>query len=395
MQQFNFRSILRKCSRSILADFFEHHGALVQGIERKWLEDPATTVEDIMTAYVELPPAISKGIEVEFQNAHDLATEVGQEILLSQAHARNINLADAEDIEGLFERALWFSMNHPEVWEAGVRFAQADVVRDGRYWVKRSGMPPRMPNTTYAARDQLGKAVSEFFTNKEGRGRQHVVEHYTRPDGGEYFFVYLSDYADAYNGFDETGTLRRFIERHTFEVIFAYHQQQGTLELYAKGGKAVVHALQSLFARTILHTELPPEAGKPEYSLDILLNPDFEFATDPEDDIEKVAIHALIFTVLGKSPNFRIHIKTPKDEGRDSIHDVLDTALTQRSYSRTMLRVQKVTLCLYLSGRGRRKKLSFNVSLPNGCNLKSQSPELTALGRKYMLRWGIDNATPA
>jgi hypothetical protein len=396
MQHFNVKNILRKCARPMLADFFEHHGALAHDIDRDWLEDHATKVEEIMEKYLALPQNISRAMEVELQNAHDLASDAGKEILLCQAQAQNVDLASAEEIVGLLERALWFSMNHPDVWEASVRFAQADLVRDGRYWIKRSRMPLRAPNTSNAANERLGKAVSEFFSNKEGRGRQYVVEHHTRPDGGEYYFIYLSDYADAYNGFDESGSFHRMIERHTFEVIFAYYQQEGVLELYAKGGKKlVIEPLQMIFTRTILGMELPPELGAAEYSLDILLNPDFDFDVDPEDGIEKVAIHALTFTVLGKDPSFRFHIKTPKDEGQDSIHDVLDNALTQRSYSRTMLQVQKVTLCLYLAGRGRKKKLSFTVSMPNGCNLKNQSPELATLGRKYMLRWGIDNVAVA
>jgi hypothetical protein len=55
MQQFNFRRILKKCAEPMLADFFEHHRAFEHGIDREWLENPATGIKDLVIAYHRLP----------------------------------------------------------------------------------------------------------------------------------------------------------------------------------------------------------------------------------------------------------------------------------------------------------------------------------------------------
>ena len=394
MHQFNFRRVLGKCARPVLVDFFAHHGAFDHDIEREWLENPATKIEDIVTAYHRLPQRITKTMGYEFQNAFELGTSEGMEIILGECLSRNLDLSGSESIEGLLERALWFSMNHPDVWEVAIRFAQADAVKGGRSWVKRSGIPQRAPDVSDEANRRLCGALSEFFLNKEGRGHRAEVDHLSRADGGDYYFVYLSDFPEANHCFDESGALRREVQRPSFEVIFAYHQLDGTLDLYCKGGKKIVPSLQNIFARTMLHMELPPETGRQEYCLSMLLDPDMAFPTDPEDGIERVAIHALECHVLGRPANFRMSFRTPVDEGRASIHDVLDNDLAQNRVSRAMLDVRKARLCFYFSGsRGRSKTMKINIGLPNTSDLKSKREDMAQVGRKYLQRWGIDNAS--
>jgi hypothetical protein len=242
----------------------------------------------------------------------------------------------------------------------------------------------------------LRGTLSEYFLNKEGRGHRAEVDHLSRADGGEYFFVYLSNFPEAKNCFDENGNLVRHVERPSFEVIYACHPQDGVLELYSKGGKKIVPSLQSIFARTILHADLPPETGRQEYALNMLLDPDMNFPTDPEDGIERVAVHALECHVLGRPDNFRMSFRTPVDEGRSSIHDVLDNDLSQNRVSRAMLDVRKARLCFYFTNAtGRSKTMKVNISLPNTSDLKSKREDMARIGRKYLQRWGIDNAASA
>jgi hypothetical protein len=393
MQQFNFRRVLGKCARPILADFFEHHGAFDHGIDRAWLEDLDTKLEDIVTAYHCMPPRITTHMGYEFQNAFDLGSSEGMAIILGECLSRKIDLSDSENIEGLLERAMWFSMRYPDVWEAAIRFAQADAVKGGRSWVKRSGLPQCLVDVSDEAESQLCGALSEFFLNKEGRGHRAEVDHLSRADGGEYFFVYLSDFPDAKHCFDENGTLRRLVQSPSFEVIFACHPRDGILELFSKGGKKIVPMLQNIFARTILHIDLPLETGRQEYTLNMLLDPDFAFSTDPEDGIDQVVVHALECHVFGRPPSFRLACKTPVDEGRSSIQDVLDNDLKQNRVSRSMLDVRKARLCFYFSANsGCAKTMRVNISLPNTSDLKSKREDMARIGRKYLQRWGIDNA---
>lgn len=393
MQQFNLRRVLKKCARSSLADFFAYHGAFGKGLERSWVEDPATRLEDILTAYHGLPQSITSTLGYELQNAFELGTDEGMQIILGECDARNVDLADSEGIEGLLERALWFSMHHPEVWEAAIRFAQADAVKSGRSWIKRSGIQEWTLDVSEEAKNLLCRALSEFFLNKEGRGNQAELDHLSRADGGEYFFVYLSDFPNSMHCYDENGSLKRVLQRPSFEVIFAFHPNDGVLELYSKGGRRTVTELQNIFARSILHTELPTEGARQEYTLNMLLDRDMNFPTDPEDGIDRVVVHALECNVLGRPDTFRMAFKTPVDEGRSSIHDVLDNDLAQNRVSRPMLNVRKARICFYFAyPMGRSKTMKVNVSLPNTCDLKNKREDLAKIGRKYLQRWGIDSA---
>jgi hypothetical protein len=47
----------------------------------------------------------------------------------------------------------------------------------------------------------------------------------------------------------------------------------------------------------------------------------------------------------------------------------------------------------FVTGKhGRRRSLTFDVSFPDSCTLKSEDEEMRLLGEKYLKRWGIDRA---
>jgi hypothetical protein len=233
--------------------------------------------------------------------------------------------------------------------------------------------------------------MSAFF-REQGRGHNCRVDYFPRGNAHDYFFVYLSDYADTYVNFDEGGNFHRNTERRAFEVVFAYDRENGALEMFAKGGRKVVEPLQELFCNVVLGRKLKAEAtGRGPYVLDGLLDRSFRFETDPEDGVVEVAVRSLRLAIIGRRRG-RITLDADPERGRDCIYDMLDEDLNRRRLPRTVLHVCKGTIHFKLNGNGHGRSLTFNVSLPNHCDLKSKREELRLLGEKYLRRWEIDVA---
>jgi hypothetical protein len=66
--------------------------------------------------------------------------------------------------------------------------------------------------------------------------------------------------------------------------------------------------------------------------------------------------------------------------------------LNQANLPVAVLDVDQATLSFRLKhdGGGRPPSFSFNLSQPDGCNLKSLREEYREVGEKYLRRWKID-----
>ena len=86
----------------------------------------------------------------------------------------------------------------------------------------------------------------------------------------------------------------------------------------------------------------------------------------------------------------RITLDADPQRGRGCIYDMLDEDLNRRRLPRSVLHVSKSTLHFKLNGNGHGRSMSFNVSLPNHCDLKSKREDHRLLGEKYLRKWEID-----
>jgi hypothetical protein len=71
---------------------------------------------------------------------------------------------------------------------------------------------------------------------------------------------------------------------------------------------------------------------------------------------------------------------------------MLEDDLNRRRLPKSILHVTKATLNFKLNGNGHGRSLTFNITYPNGCDLKSKRDDQRLLGEKYLKRWGIDVA---
>lgn len=388
MSQFNPKRVLRQISPKLLKELFDRQP---EKLDIPWDDGSAMNVDTVFHAWQRMSDQPRKAIELLFHDIDDMANgEGGMLVILEEGLSAGEDFRSVfEPMESQYDRALWTYLQHPRIWNTAVRFAEADGLSTGRFWVKRNDVPKAEPKADEEGRKELATAMSAFYS-EQGRGHNCTVDHFIRAQKQDYFFVYLSDYANTHVNFDESGNLHRDTERRAFEVVFAYDRNDGVLDTYAKGGKKVIEPLQRIFCSIMLGSPLKPEtAGKAPYALDGLLSRTFGFETDPEDEIEKVSVRGLRLSVIGRKRG-RITLEADPQKGPNSIYDMLEEDLNKERLPLSVLQVSKVTLHIARNIPGRGGSLTFSVALPNSCDLKSKREELRLLGEKYLKRWKID-----
>lgn len=392
-KQFDPKRILRQVSNHLLNDLFIAHG---HALEVPWDELGETQIDEIFEAWQSLPEEDCRAIEIVLHEVSEMANEDGVRAIIEESlrQEHTALVQELDEYESRHDKAVWTHIRAVDVWDLSVRFARADSLSRMRYWITRMDIPVKVPDTRAATRRKLQQALSAFFLATQARGKYCKIEHYVRASGVDYFFCYLDDYADTYINFDETGDYARTPERRAFELVFAYDQQHGTLDMFVRGGKKVYIPLQEIFCRVILSEEIAPEnRDSHPYELNGLISRDSHFPTDPDDGIEEVRVRRLRLSVKGMSKR-RITLEANPDGDADDIYDMMDEYLNQQRIPASIVNVTQVGFKFSFDQEdpGLPRSLSFDVSYPNSSNLKSKPERLRDLGEKYLKQWGVDRA---
>lgn len=396
-QTFDPKRVLRQVSNHLLQDLFEAHQ---HDLEMPWEQMEETDVDPIFNAWQALPETDCRAIEIVLHEVCDMADgDEGTRAICEEA-IRQGNQQLIDDLEGFesrHDKAVFTYIHATDVWNLAVRFARADSLSHGRYWIKRCDIPAKEPDTSAAKIQEFQVALSAFFREAQARGRHCQVQHYVRANGADYFFAYLDDYADTYVTLDTDGEFDRRPERRAFEIVMVYDRVHGTLEMHARGGKKVYIPLQEIFCRVILGEEIGPENHNSHpYELNGLLSRDFQFPTDPEDGIDSVRVRKLRLSVKGL-PRRRITLEADPERGVDDIYDMMESYLDQERIPASILNVTQVGLKFSFDEANEElpRSLSFDLSYPNSSNLKSKPDGVREIAEKYLREWGLDRAAVA
>ena len=142
------------------------------------------------------------------------------------------------------------------------------------------------------------------------------------------FHAYPEDYAAAPLAWSASGFApHRY--RPAFEVVFAYDDVAGTLDIYFEGSKESVLRLWRLFAEVVLGVVDLPEPVKPAYGLERLKAPNPTFVRAADGEINDVRLKALTFAMLGlrSTTNW---LETDVSDDPNALQTVID-----RTFSRT------------------------------------------------------------
>ena len=306
-------------------------------------------------------------MEVHFQDINALASDGGIDALLNEAefYADESFPEDIAKIDGHHAKTMWAFLNKGRYWKGASALLHADSVA-GRFWKKRNDLPKLPPHVEDVDIRQLEKAISHYFSKKEGRGRNCKVEPYRKVETDkEYFFAYPEDYGQQGVEWEHDSLTTR--SRHpAFEIIFVYSESEGSLDIYAPANTKAVPELQKLFAKAILKLDTLADGtiDKRVYDLDPLADPNFEFKAPAGSGIREVIVTKIRLTLKSGSKR-RIVLEADTKQNAMAVYDLLKE-LNPPDYYITQVGVKAV----FEAGPGRPAgSKSFTITYPNSCNL--------------------------
>jgi hypothetical protein len=383
-RQYAPRAVLRHLPFDLLREFLDSN-RIDLGVD--WDAVGDVDVDPVYDAWQNLRPELRDRVEQMFRQVHEMATPAGIRLLITEVGFAGTDItAEIMRLPGHQARALWVLVHRPLAFHNARRIALAESL-SSRYWQKITGVPLLVPDASTAARDAFGQALARYYRDGQGRGQRCTVEYYLRGGTEHYFFCYPDDYAQTHTEHDTRGTLRRAPHRPTFELVFAYTPAEGVLDLYVPGDRRTRQEVQDLFVQMILRSDSIPVPERPTYELNGLLDRSFPLPTDPADGVLQVQVRRLRVALPGG--NDRVVLEPDPDGRRDGVFDLLDRCLG--SYPRHQLNITLATFSIVYrpADGGRDRTLTFDVSWPNSCSLKSLPDDQRALGERCLRRWGI------
>ncbi len=389
-KSFDPRKVLKQIANPLLREFFTRRSELE---EVPWDDLTEHKIEPVFEAWQALPEPQQLEVQIILRDINELADHRGISVLIEEISWRcQERLKEFQAQVSRADKAMWVYLNVPRAFDEAAMFARADALAAGRYWEKRNSLPRRPIVVVEAMRQRLSAALTSYYGPAQMRGRFCSIEHYARIGGADYFFAYLDDYPDKQVVFDDNGESRVHSDRYAFENVFVYNRDDGSMEMYAPGGKKVRTPLEAAFCKAVLDVDVEPaDPLRPSYQLDHLLTPNFPLPTDPEDRVEEARITRIRLAPRGSGGY--VEIKADPKRHPNDIYHKIERWLKSECITPEGTRVLQVTFRLTFlhEGSGRQPTLTFDVSTPGSCNLKSKPDEQREVGERCLKRWGVDN----
>jgi hypothetical protein len=386
------RSVLRHLPLELLRTFLNlsdvplglDWDALVEG------DTPA-----IYQAWFRLPTGPRERVEQMMQHVHEMASHTGVQGVITEAAYQGHEIGGTLDaIPGLHAKALWALIHYPDEFRTA-RLLLSAGSPFGRYWNLTTGFGGTPFDVTETTLRSLRAATARLY-REQGRGQQCTIEPYDR-GGCLYLFLYLDDYTQTHTAHNSAGHLVRSPVRPAFEVVYLYSPGDGTLNLYAHGDRRWRSALRDLFCEHVLHRDAPAtDLVRRSYDLRNVIRRDFPLRPDPARGVLAAAIHELRI-VHAAVPNRRVTLSPDPTAGPWDVYDMLDAHFPVARFPRSELLVNGVTfrVTFRLPGDERDRPLTFSVSFPDACNLRSMPDDRREIGEWCLREWRILNDRPA
>lgn len=167
--KYSNRHFFRKTPNFYLAKFFEAKGIQLDVNINQLKENDADIFQRALN---KLSSEQITNIETEFRNINALACEGGIIALVDEANSHKDDdfIKEIAAIEGFHAKAIWAFLNKPGYWRAAAMFLHADNV-GASYWKKRNDFLQLPPHLEYCDIDALAKSISDYFSCREGRGK--------------------------------------------------------------------------------------------------------------------------------------------------------------------------------------------------------------------------------
>ena len=351
-------------------------------------------VDPIIERWPGIPEGTRRQLEVILQDVNELADERSQKVLVEDIDWRCPDKREAfADWKCLHDKALWAYLEVPDAFDEAAIFARAEALRGGQFSNRWNSLPKRKLTVTDELRAALEQAVRDYYHEKELRGEHCRVHHYQRANGADYFYAYLPEWADKRLGFNDAGDLVARELKYAFHNVFIYEPDAGALEIIARGGKAVQLPLRRAFCGAVLDVTVEDtDPIRRSYDLDHLLDPSFSFTTEPEDRITTVRLRRVRVVPVFNDPTVEgCELRLRETANLTEVRAAVTKFCTAFGLTPSQLYVVQAGIQIEFQSDGRRrpKTMTFNVSTPNTCDLKSKPDEVRAVGERCIRRWRI------
>lgn len=386
------RTLLKQIAIPLLQRFFEQRREL---LDLPWADLRAKKqTAPIYAAWQNLPEQRRREVQVVFHEIAEAATEIGIAALAQEVRDHAPGEAwKFTACRSRLNKAMWFYVSFPELFDRATLFARADSLTTGRFAIRRNDLPKAEIDVTPAVTAKLGEALREFYWPTQMRGHHCHVEHFRRSDGDDYFFAYLDDWPDKRLVFANDGQLRTQSSRFAFSVLFVFSPAEGSLELVANGGEAIHFPLQQAFCKSVLGIDIPPaHPNRPVYRLQQVLDPKFSYPTAAEDRIGRVQLKSIRWKPTGEIKQLRATVQEFESTiCRTEWLELVQQGLAGYGLTPTQAVVEGATFRLTLLRGGRSRTLEFTIALPSRCTVRTKSDELIAIGKRCLTQWGMIN----
>ncbi len=380
-RQFSLATVCRMVPNDLLAQFFRRLKNPCFGMD--WRHRPRRHVESVLQCLEYFSPAQRAAAELILRQVFELACASG--IAALRDAARQFAVLDRlPSGYAPYALAMWTWLNHPQVFEHAVLFHEVDQLA---WWRKRDDLPQTTPRSDEETLGQLAQDVSRLLTREQGRGRQCTVEHVCREDGTDYYFCFPDDYPQVVTLHNAEGKLTTKRLRQTFEIIFAYRQAEGTLELSARVPARLKRELEESFAWLILEENLGPRLPRQVYELNELKRRQYRLDTDPADQVH---VHLRRIRLDLPDRCRRITLEATKG-GADEVGQMVEECLNEERVSLDEVDVSLATFRFHFARTTGRERgtMTFDVATPDTCNLRTHRPERVEIARKHLRLWRI------
>ena len=321
---------------------------------------------------------------VELRKVEEMANDRGFSYLYenTQAIGKPISKKNMDELKNHHERSLWFLLNHPEVFRDTSEIYELDYITGWR----RVQVVGRKKKFVAERTKQFEQALQHYF-QKEFRGKRCKVEYYDRGDR-IFMGAFVEDLPTNDITFEKNNLNKNKPRKPVFEAYFLYRPKEAILEVKVRGGKKRVQAMQKIFAKEVLDTDISPD-DELAYDFDKLKDLDrLNFPVEPSDGIESVQLKGLRLYYPGDDIKLSLDVgNDPRDGGVGVIKDLID----ELSLTLEDLSVHQAVIKVKFRKRkneGRQKSVTFRLTQPNACDLRERKQDRKV--RKLLKRWKLD-----
>jgi len=391
MGPYSLPSILRRIDRPLLIQF------LKRWPDAEPILSALETDDDVVVAldqWNHVPDDVRHEIDAGLRRVHDLSTEAGlkcvhQEIASRAAIGRPASLPEDFASLACHEDQIMCALLHDwRLIDVATLFQGADTM-NARSWCRFTDLPavPDLHLTSVMG-TQIENGLRERYS-KEGRGARVTAERYRR-GRLHYVFVFVDDYGTIRIEHQEN-TLRRMAARPTFEVVFLYDPDAGTLEVFVPGDRKAKTATARLFAAVVLGIDSLLASNRAPYNLDILQSRATSLTVRRADGVALARVRRMRLA-LRPDQKQRLTFEVPHEGGAQDIHALIDDEL-RRPVSSARYQVTQAEIQLFMvpdEGTGRQVRHSFTLTAPNNSSVRNLPDDIQAIAIKYLKTWGVD-----